>query len=1027
MGQQLIFDGTAATVTVTGLSLGTQYYIKAYEYQRCGAGPYDYYYNVTTGTNIGNFTTCGVYTVPSLEDFTVFVPACWQLADNGDLVAGPSTFGTSSWVADGFGNVGTTGAMRINIDATGDNDWILSPLYTIPATGYELKFDASANQWASTNAPTTPWEADDFVEVLVSTGIANWTVLYTYNNTNVPSNTGTPNIINLDAYAGQTVRFAFRGVEGAANGGADIEFIVDNFEIRLTPACIEPTTLAATNITTTSVNLSWVDPSGVQFDFEYAIQTPGTGAPVGAGTAIGANSVVGETLDINGVALTANTPYEVFVRADCGSDFSTWFGPINFRTPCNAITNLPHAESFDAATNPSCWSTALITGATNWAPDDSNDGVPAARTGARFAGKSWVGNDNALLISPVYNLVAYSTDQVRLNVWIHRSTNGLSTDRITFHANTTNNLTGATMLVDVPLPISAAPVVSEPGWYNYIVDLPLSFNTVGDFYIIAQGRTSSSFSSYGIGFDDYVLELSPSCLEPNTLIASNVTATSVDLSWVSPSVTQFDFEYAIQAPGAGIPAGAGSPVGDVSVVGEGFDINGNALTSNTSYEVYVRSDCGGGDFSPWVGPINFTTSIEVVCGTPVNTTYCYTDNDTTSWTFTSNTGDPLRLTFNAGQVENNWDELIVLDSDGVTELYNGYGAAGNLAGLTFDSTGDTIIVMISSDGFANCGDSLYTSWDFDVACATCVNPIATYTVVADCTNGQFSIDVDVTDIGSATSLTLTDGAATLQMITATGIQTFGPYADGSSATITITNEQDTSCFISSTIAYSCPPANDECDNSVALTVNADYLCGIFTSGTTVAATDSGVEPTLSISGTPDNDVWFSFVATQTAHRITLTNVVAVIGTGVDMGIGVFNGPCASLSLVGSSDPNTYNLTGLSIGNTYLVNVYGWYTAGASQANTTFDICVGTDPSLSSSSFNSNAFLAYPNPVKDVLNLEYSSEISFVRVMNLLGQEVISRNINANATQVDMSQLSSGAYIVNVTVGDAVKTIKVVKQ
>ena len=48
-------------------------------------------------------------------------------------------------------------------------------------------------------------------------------------------------------------------------------------------------------------------------------------------------------------------------------------------------------------------------------------------------------------------------------------------------------------------------------------------------------------------------------------------------------------------------------------------------------------------------------------------------------------------------------------------------------------------------------------------------------------------------------------------------------------------------------------------------------------------------------------------------------------------------------------------------------------------------------------------------------------------MNLLGQEVISRNINANSTQVDMSQLSAGAYIVNVTVGNAVKTIKVVKQ
>ena len=74
-----------------------------------------------------------------------------------------------------------------------------------------------------------------------------------------------------------------------------------------------------------------------------------------------------------------------------------------------AITTLPHAESFDAVANPNCWTTALISGSTNWAPATDNDAVPAPRTGTRFAGKSWAGNDNALLISPVYNLSAYST------------------------------------------------------------------------------------------------------------------------------------------------------------------------------------------------------------------------------------------------------------------------------------------------------------------------------------------------------------------------------------------------------------------------------------------------------------------------------------------------------------------------------------------------------------------------------------------------------------------------------------------
>ena len=83
--------------------------------------------------------------------------------------------------------------------------------------------------------------------------------------------------------------------------------------------------------------------------------------------------------------------------------------------------------------------------------------------------------------------------------------------------------------------------------------------------------------------------------------------------------------------------------------------------------------------------------------------------------------------------------------------------------------------------------------------------------------------------------------------------------------------------------------------------------------------------------------------------------------------------------------------------------------------------------LSNEDFDNSNFTAYPNPVKDVLNVSYTSEISSIRVINMIGQEVISKNINATSTQVDMSQLSAGTYIVNVTVGDSVKTLKVVKQ
>src|SRR5690606_36634824 len=120
---------------------------------------------------------------------------------------------------------------------------------SIPAAGCELKFDAAATQYASTNAPTTAREADDFIQVLVTTSdIEEWTVLHTYDNTNQRPHTGTSLLINLHAHAGEDVRFAFRAVDGGTNGSADIDFFIDNFEVRLSPTTVP---VCATNIVAT--------------------------------------------------------------------------------------------------------------------------------------------------------------------------------------------------------------------------------------------------------------------------------------------------------------------------------------------------------------------------------------------------------------------------------------------------------------------------------------------------------------------------------------------------------------------------------------------------------------------------------------------------------------------------------------------------------------------------------------------------------------------------------------------------------
>ena len=178
---------------------------------------------------------------------------------------------------------------------------------------------------------------------------------------------------------------------------------------------------------------------------------------------------------------------------------------------------------------------------------------------------------------------------------------------------------------------------------------------------------------------------------------------------------------------------------------------------------------------------------------PVSTTFCYDTGMDNSYTFTSNDGTPLNLTIAEGQVETNWDELEIRDSDG-TVLYNGYGNGGNISGLSFQSSGDTITLEVVEDTSISCVSSGYTPITFIVSCATCVNPQVDYEVVSDCLNApQFFVDVNVTDLGSAGSLTISDNQGNTSSTSNTGTIQFGPYANNTDVQITASNNDDANC------------------------------------------------------------------------------------------------------------------------------------------------------------------------------------------------------------------------------------------
>ena len=339
------------------------------------------------------------------------------------------------------------------------------------------------------------------------------------------------------------------------------------------------------------------------------------------------------------------------------------------------------------------------------------------------------------------------------------------------------------------------------------------------------------------------------------------------------------------------------------------------------------------------------STIDCAAG-PISTTFCYDTGLDNSYTFTSNDGTPLNLTIDEGQVENNWDEFIVYDSDGATELTPAqpfYGNAGDLTGLTFQSTGNSISLVIDEDGSISCVSSGYNPITFTVSCATCINPSAEYTVINDCENGdQFLIDVNINGIGDAESLTISDNySSNTEQVTTTGIVQLGPYPFLTDIVISISNDQDVNCIINSNPIqlFSCPPDNDNCNGAIEAVVNADQSCSLTTQGTLSGASYSGNES--SCLSDMDDDVWYSFSALSEVQSISIQNISgSTSNLGHALYVGTGDVLCSTLEELYCVNETTSVSPELTIGVTYHIRIF---SIGDESQNVDFDLCISDAP------------------------------------------------------------------------------------
>ena len=105
----------------------------------------------------------------------------------------------------------------------------------------------------------------------------------------------------------------------------------------------------------------------------------------------------------------------------------------------------------------------------------------------------------------------------------------------------------------------------------------------------------------------------------------------------------------------------------------------------------------------------------------------------------------------------------------------------------------------------------------------------------DCQGGTFTIDVDVTDLGDATSISIADdGGVVYANQTATGIYLLGPYALGSAVNVTVIHDQNNLCTITYPFTFDCTPMS---------------FCGTYTATPNVPIPDLGNVTSVINTGT----------------------------------------------------------------------------------------------------------------------------------------------------------------------------------
>ena len=376
--------------------------------------------------------------------------------------------------------------------------------------------------------------------------------------------------------------------------------------------------------------------------------------------------------------------------------------------------------------------------------------------------------------------------------------------------------------------------------------------------------------------------------------------------WSAGASEETEWEYVVQLAELDPPTGQGTVVDNTELVLDD-------LQSGSDYIFYVRAVCSDGVYSEYtsLGGDFSTVSLGDNCAAPIQidalpyniaddtanysnyyvgspgdgcagTTYNYLGGNDVVYSYTATSDTSINVSMSP---DTTYAGIFAYDSCeniGV-QCYAAALNSNSSDNLSFDMNvfaEMTYYIVIST------WPAPYSvGYDLVITENTCATPTIVTSNV-DCTDNSFSVEFDISDMGSAELLTFTDNLGNEQYAQGTGILTFGPYESSSNPVVTVVGE-DPNCDMTFVLSSIC---NDECTGATPLNV------GDTISGDTTNATDSG--------NNSSNDLWYSFTGNGVEEDIT----VSLCGSSYDTLLRIFDSiPLSVVSTSGSSGINYLNI------------------------------------------------------------------------------------------------------------------------